>query len=248
MEIIFRKHWTKLNLAASRGDAEAQWEIGYLHEFGAMDKSGNVLTTVNLPIAMRWYEASAVQGNRDAQSALSNILSSGGEIEPDFPLAIYWAKKAVAQGDWSAAFNLGTIYRDLAKPTVAFRWYQRAGEMGGTDAFLQVGLCHLFGFGTKQDLASALSSFERIINDDPAASCQRSKENARYWIAVLQLMYGTRRLNGISHVRSLLEIANADDDHEQANELLNLIGKSGYAARPTCSSSRRASARYPKRR
>lgn len=230
MEIILRRYWTKLNSAAAEGNPDAQWELGYFHEFGATDKSGNVLAPVSLPTALKWYQAAAENGNSQAQAALSNILSSGGEIERDFPLAIYWAKKAIAQGNWSAAFNLGTIYRDLAKPKMAFRWYQRAGTMGDTDAFINIGLCYLFGIGTKQDFGSALSSFERIINADPATSCQRSQENARYWIAVLRLIRGPRTMSTISTIRSLLEIANADDDHEQANELLNLIGKSYYAA------------------
>jgi len=228
MEIILRRHWTKLNLAAESGDPEAQREVGYYYEFGAKDRSGNVLATASLATAMKWYQASATQGNSGAQSALSTILSSGGEIAQDFPRAIHWAKRAVAQGDSSAAFNLGTIYRDLGKPKLAFRWYQRAGTMGDTDAFLQIGLCYLFGFGTEQDFDSALSAFGRIIASDPATSCQRSKENARYWISVLRLIRGPRTKTAVAQVRSLLEIANADDDHEQANELLNLIGKNCY--------------------
>ena len=228
MEIIHRRHWTSLNSAAENGDPEAQWEVGYFHQTGAKDKSGNVLASVSLATAMKWYQASAAQGNARAQSTLSTIFSSGGEIVQDFPLAINWARKAVAQGDSSAAFNLATIYRDLGKPKLAFRWYQRAGSMDDTDAFLQIGLCYLFGFGTKQDFGSALSAFERIIICDPATSCQRSKENARYWISVLRLIRGPGTKNAIAQVRSLLEIANADDDHEQANELLNLIGKNCY--------------------
>lgn len=230
MEIILRRHWAKLNSAAVNGDPEAQREVGYFHEFGAKDKSGNVLATANLATAMKWYHASATRGNSEAQSALSTLLSSGGEIAQDFPLAIHWARKAVAQGNASAAFNLGTIYRDLRKPKLAFRWYQRAGAMGDTDAFLQIGLCYLFGFGAEQDFDSALSAFERIITGDPATSCQRSKENARYWISILRLIRGPRTKATIAQVRLLLEVANADDDHEQANELLNLIGKNGYLA------------------
>ena len=230
MEIILRRHWTGLNKAAIQGDPDAQWELGYFHEYGATDRSGNVLAPASLPTALKWYQAAAERGNSHAQAALSIVFSSGGEIAQNFPLAIHWAKKAIAQGNWSAAFNLGTIYRDLARPKMAFRWYQRAGAMGDTDAFMQIGLCHLFGIGTKQDFGSALSSFERILTADPATSCQRLKENARYWIAVLRLIRGSRKGNAIAQVRSLLEIANADDDHEQANELLNLIGKSCYAA------------------
>jgi TPR repeat protein len=169
MEIILRKHWTKLTAAAANGNPDAQWEVGYFHQFGAKDKAGNILAKVSLAKAMKWYQASAAQGNSSAQVALSSVLSSDGKTGRDFPLAIYWAKRAVAQGDSSAAFNLATIYRDLGKPKLAFRWYQRAGGMGDSDAFLQIGLSYLFGFGTRQDFGAALSSFEHLIASDPAA-------------------------------------------------------------------------------
>lgn len=224
MEIVPRKHWTNLNLLAKGGDPDAQWEVGYLYEFGAKDKSGHVLSMSDVAAAITWYQASASQGNCHAQHALSRILSSTVEAERDFPQAIHWAKKAIAQGDWSAAFNLATIYRDLKKPKLAFRWYQRAAAMGDVDAFFQIGLCYLFGFGTKQNFDAANSSFKRIIDDDSNTSCQRSRENAMYWISILCLIRGPLTNSSIVRVRSLLEVANADNDHEQANELLNLIG------------------------
>lgn len=225
MEIVPRKHWTNLNLLAEGGDPDAQWEIGYLCEFGAKDRSGRVLSAPDVIAAMAWYQASASRGNHHAQNALSRILSSAIEIESNFPEAIHWAKKAVAQGDWSAAFNLATIYRDLKKPKLAFRWYQRAAAMGDVDAFFEIGLCYLFGFGIKQNFDAANSSFKRIINDDSNTSCQRSRENAMYWISILCLIRGPLTNRSLVRVRSLLEVANADNDHEQANELLNLIGK-----------------------
>lgn len=228
MEIILRRYWSNLNLAAKNGSPEAQWELGYYYEYGAKDKAGRILATASLTTAIEWYQKSAIQGNNQAQNALSAIFSSGGKTAQDFPLAIYWAKKAVAQGNALAAFNLATIYRDLGRPKLAFRWYQRAGAMGDTDAFLQIGLCHLFGLGTSQNFNFALSAFEHIIACNSATYCQRSGENARYWIAVIHLLRGPRTKNSIARIRSLLESANTDDDHEQANELLNLLGKTCF--------------------
>lgn len=228
MDVISRKHWNSLRSAADSGDANAQWEIGHCYEEGVKDKSGRLLADANPDAALKWYRASASQGNRQAQNSLGVILSSGGEISKDLPGAIYWLKLAIAQGDSTAAFNLATIYRDMGKPKLAFRWYQKSGAMGDNDANLQIGLCQLFGFGARQDFASALSSFERVITCDPTTCCQRSIENARYWLSVLQLIRGPTTKGKLARVRSLLETANADNDHEQANELLNLIGKTRY--------------------
>ena len=231
MEIISCKRWEKLNLAAINGDADAQWELGFLYEFGVADKSRKVIAEKNTATALVWYDASAKQGVSNAQHALSRLLSTGDASWRDFPKAIYWAKKAIAQGDASAAFNLGTIYRDQGKPKLALRWYQRAAAMGDVDAFLEIGLCHFFGWGTKQDLGSALSAFGEIIELDPSTCSQRAKENACYWAAVVLLASGASASAKVARVRSLLEAANADDDHEQANDLLNLIGKSKYMQR-----------------
>ncbi len=228
METINTGKWSELSSLAQRGNAEAQFELGYYCEYGAIDEAGCVVANIDLLEASRWYHCAAVQGNAGAQSALSNLLSTGDGVARDCVAAVSWAKKAVAQGDASAAHNLGTIYRDQRKPAIAFRWYQRAVFMGNYDSLLQVGLCCLFGFGVKQDYVAARRHLEQINAGDPAASCQRTKEDALYWLAILQLLGigGTRK--SISRIRQLLENANSDDDHEQANELLNIIGKSEY--------------------
>ncbi|MES2948702.1 MAG: tetratricopeptide repeat protein [Pseudomonadota bacterium] len=226
--VITKRKWRALLSLAQSGNAEAQWEIGYCHEFGAVDKSVTVLASVDLLEAKRWYERSAALGYSAAQGALSTLLSSGEATSRDYAGAIYWAKKAIAQGDASAAHNLGTIYRDQKKPAMAFRCYQRAVSMGANDSLLQVGLCYLFGFGTKQNFAEAQRCLEQLIASGAATICQRSKEDALYWMAILSLVGIGGKKKSIGHVRHMLESANADDDHEQANEILNILGKSKY--------------------
>lgn len=230
-QVIAKSKWLALLSLAQSGNAEAQWEIGCCHEFGAVAKSGTVLASVDPLEAKRWYERSAEQGYAAAQCALSALLSSGEGVPRDYVTAIYWVKKAISQGDASAAHNLGTIYRDQKKPAMAFRCYQRAVSMGDKDSLLQVGLCYLFGFGTKQDFAEARRCLELTIASDTATMCQRTKEDALYWMAILSLVGigGTKK--SIGHIRKMLESANADDDHEQANEILNVIGKSKYLSR-----------------
>ncbi len=227
-QIITKSKWHALLSLAQSGNAEAQWEIGYCHEYGAVTKSEVVLASIDPLEAKRWYERSAEQGYSAAQCALSNLLSSGEVATRDYATAIYWAKKAIAQGDASAAHNLGTIYRDQKKPVMAFRCYQRAVSMGSKDSLFQVGLCYLFGFGTTQNFAEAQRCLELIIASDTAAICQRTKEDSLYWIAILSLLGLGGVKKSIGHVRQVLESANSDDDHEQANEILNVLGKSKY--------------------
>lgn len=228
METITRKHWTSLHRRAAAGDPDAQWEVGFYYEFGAKNKVGKVLAAVEPVTAVKCYQVAAEQGNCRAQDALGSILSTGDKVTRDFTKAIYWAKKAVAQGDASATYNLATIYRDLGKPKLAFHWYQKAAALGDAGAYLQVGLSYLFGLGVNQNLAFASQALHRILASDPNDSSQREKENARYWIAVIRLINGPRTKASIAKSRAMLEVANADEDHEQANELLNLIGKRRY--------------------
>ena len=228
MDTITQKRWNKLLALAKTGASKAQWEIGYYFESGAMDKFGKVLAKANPLKAHRWYKLSAEQGNATAQVALSNLLSTGDGISRNFESAIFWAKKAIAQGSSSAAFNLGTIYRDQNKRKMALRWYKQAASMGDNDALLQIGLCHLFGFGTKANIGEAYSCLAKIIGGKPSSSCQRTKENALYWMAIIELLGKGKAKKSLTHARKMLESANADLDHEQANDILNIIGKSKY--------------------
>ncbi len=225
------QHLRKLRSTAESGDANAQWELGYYYENGLKSHASKVVVVADPKAAIKWYTAAAKQGNSSAQAALGVILSSGGAISRDLPAAICWLKMAIAQGDCSGAFNLATIYRDMGKAKLAFRWYEKAAAMGDNDAYLQIGLCRLFGFGARQDFELARASFHHIMACAfPAQFSQRSNENARYWLAILDLIHGPVKKGRLAQVRSLLETANADDDHEQANELLNLIGKTHHLA------------------
>jgi TPR repeat protein len=57
MEMIFRKDWNVLRLAAERGDADAQAALGCYYEYGIKDKSGRLLTAANPVAAMKCYLA-----------------------------------------------------------------------------------------------------------------------------------------------------------------------------------------------
>jgi TPR repeat protein len=230
MNILTRKDWKRVTLAADRGDAQAQFERGCLCEEGAHDATGRWLVAPSAEQALRWHRVAAEQGHPQAQAAMSRLLSSGDGAMPDFPAAIAWGKKAVAQGDAAAAFNLATIYRDLGKPKTAFGWYQRAAAMGDHDAFLTVGLSYLFGWGVPQDWDAARVALNRVVDGDPVATFQRSREDAMHWLAVVDLLGGRHTPRSVAPIRARLEAANADEDHEQANALLHLIGKRRYMA------------------
>lgn len=229
MPIIDKKQWRKLLEKAIRGDAESQYEVGCYYEEGITNHSGETVIQSQPLRALHWYTLSAKKGNDSAQNSLGRLLSTGEGVDRNIKEAIYWTKQALRQGSPCAAFNLGTIYRDVGKPTLAFRWYNRAVEMGDHGALLQVGLCYFFGFGVKKDLKKAYRCFKRITTYKPRLEVsERTGENALYWMAIFHLLGIGGAKRSVKTARNLLESADKDGDHEQANELLNLIGKTKY--------------------
>ena len=228
MTIENKKQWKNLLTKARRGNPDAQWEVGYYYEEGFTDKSGMAIVKPQPSRALHWYTLSAENGNDSAQIALGVLLSTGDGVKRDINSAIYWNQQAINQGNSSAAHNLGTIYRDLKKLSLAFKWYNRAVEMGDIDSVFQVGLCYLFGIGTKKDYEVAYKCMQKIIRDKSSNLCERTKEDALYWIGIFHLLGIGGAEKSVAKARSFLEAANKDCDHEQANEILNLIGKTKY--------------------
>ena len=229
MTILNSKQWKKLLQKAEKGDHDAQWEVGSYYEDGVTDIEGNILVPQKPKKAFHWYLLSAEQGNESSQVALGNLLSIGNGVKRDFSRAIYWTKKAIRQGASQAAYNLGTIYRDMGKPKLSFKWYCRAVKMGDNDALLDVGLCQLSGYGTKPNHDAAYESFQNILEfKSQTEICPRNIEDAQYWLGVLHLLGMGKAKKSVKKARKFFELANKDDDHEQANNLLNLIGKTKY--------------------
>ncbi len=228
MTIRNNSQWNNLLAKARRGNSDAQCDVGCYYEEGIIDNSGVIIVKPQPLRAFHWYSLSAEQGNDSAQLALGRFLSTGEIVKRDMKAAIYWTKQALNQGSSAAAHNMGKIYRDLKKPSLAFKWYNRAVEMGDLDSLFQVGLCYLFGFGTKKDCKAAYKCFQRIKNDMSSNSCERTEENALYWMGLFHLLGIGGLKRSVPKARGFLETANKDCDHEQANELLNLIGKAKY--------------------
>lgn len=230
MDTITKAHLARLLTASRKGEPEAQWELAYHYENGASDKAGKVVLEREPLTALHWYTLSAEQGYLASQCALALLLSNGGEVEPDYKAAISWSKAAIQQGSELAAFNLGCIYRDLDKPKRAFRCFTKAAEMGDRDALLTVALCYLFGFGIKRSEKKAYTLLQAIVTGDLSKMCERTLENTFYWIGVLHLLGQGKNGKSIDKARYVLEFANKNYDHEQANDLLNLIGKTEFRA------------------
>lgn len=106
------------------------------------------------------HEKAAFTGDPDAQLQLGHYLAkppAGGIHETEN--AIYWYKKAFAQGRAEACYFIGEsliIYSDDRRKELAALWYQRGAELGDISSQAAVGWISFTGQGVKQDAEKGL--------------------------------------------------------------------------------------------
>jgi TPR repeat protein len=117
--------------AADRGDADAQYNLGFSYQSG----HGVAQDYVE---AMRWYRKAADQGNTAAQNNIGVLYRNGWGVAQDHGEAMRWYRKAAEQGDATAQYNLGIVYaRGLGVPAdlnEARSWMQKGAAGGDDDA------------------------------------------------------------------------------------------------------------------
>jgi hypothetical protein len=146
----------ELRPAAERGDAEAQYRLGVMYEFGrgvAMDK----------PLAMAWYRRSVAQGNASAQLELGVIYATGDGVVQDDAQAVAWFQKAATQGNATAQVNLGLMYAKAAgvrrDDAQAIAWFRKAADQGLPIAQFKMGVAYENGEGVVKDDVLAYANY-----------------------------------------------------------------------------------------
>jgi len=140
---------------AERGDAEAQYRIGRMYEFGngyPQDKAQGIA----------WIRKAAAQGHADAEQELGVIYATGDGVKQDSVQAVAWFRKAAEQGEATAQYNLGLLYakgqgvaRDYAQ---AVDWWRKSASQGNADAQFKLAVVYHTGQGAAQDEVFALAN------------------------------------------------------------------------------------------
>jgi TPR repeat protein len=140
---------------ADRGNAEAQYRIGRMYEFGKgypQDKARGIA----------WIRKAAAQNHADAQQELGFIYATGDGVKQDDVLAVAWFRKAANQGDATAQYNLGLLYakgqgveKDYAQ---AIAWWRKSATQGNADAQFKLGVVYHNGDGVAKDEVLALAN------------------------------------------------------------------------------------------
>jgi TPR repeat protein len=220
---ITKKQWEELLQKAHEDDADAQWQVGSWYEDGLIDPSGLTIVRPNIRAAIRWYRKSAVAGFSCAQISLGNCLSSGRGTRRDDIEALQWYKCALRQGEQLAACNIATIYRDRGNNRRAFFWYKRAADYDDRDAFVDVGFRLYHGIGVKRAPKEAVRYYRKAIASKIITQItQAGREDAMYHLGVAYYEgLGVRK--SIPLAIQWLSKANADDDYNEARELIKMI-------------------------
>jgi hypothetical protein len=155
---------------AERGNAEAQYRIGRMYEFGKgypQDKAQGIA----------WIRKAAAQNHADAQQELGVIYATGDGVKQDDVQAVAWFRKAATQGDPTAQYNLGLLYakgqgveKDYAQ---AIAWWRKSAAQGNADAQFKLGVVYHTGQGVAKDEVLALANATIAARDG-------DKENIEY--------------------------------------------------------------------
>jgi len=142
------KQFSEWRTKAEKGDAEAQFTVGYFYAVG----QGVAKDEIE---AVKWYRKAADQNLAGAQFNLASCYDRGQGVAKDMTEAVKWYRKAADQNLALAQFNLGSCYMHgegvALNEMEAVKWYRKAAEQNCADAQYNLGRCYLRAQGVAQD-------------------------------------------------------------------------------------------------
>jgi TPR repeat protein len=146
----------ELRPLAEAGDAEAQYRIGLMYEYGKgypQDKAQGIV----------WFRKAAGQNHAAAQTELGILYVTGDGVTQDDAQAVAWFQKAAPLGNTTAQYNLGLLYAkgqgvklDVAQ---AIAWWRKAAAQGMIVAQFKLGVAYENGEGVARDPVLALANY-----------------------------------------------------------------------------------------
>jgi uncharacterized protein len=171
------RHW--LRRAAEQGDAEAQFQLAKTHRAGIDGDSWLFKESMKL------YEAAAVQGHVEAQTALGLSYWSGdfrtNTMAADYDKAVKWFSKAAERGNAVAQTYLGYAYNDgkgvARNPGAAVKWWRKGAAQNYALAEEAMGWAYENGRGVFKNLRMARKWYSRSKSHGSWSAANRLKES-----------------------------------------------------------------------
>ena len=119
----------KLEVLASKGNAEAEYNLGMLHNNG-------IGTTEDRRKAFKWFRAGAAHGNALAAYKLGCYYAgqAPGVVKPDPQLALRYKLVAAKAGYAMAQWDVGVYLAAAGNHADALHWWERAALQGDSNA------------------------------------------------------------------------------------------------------------------
>ena len=150
-------------IAAEKGHAGAQNQIGYMYAHGEGVRK-------NLDCAFVWYMKAAKKGQKDAQYEVGEAYYYEKGIDGSYRKAFNSYMKAAEQGHADAQYSVGFMYangkgvkRDLEE---AFHWFKQAAQQGHDKARYYVGEAYYYGEGTKESNKTAFRWYKQAAEQE----------------------------------------------------------------------------------
>lgn len=148
-----------LRAKAEEGDAQAQFELGFLRLYGDFDEG----LDVSKDEGMLWMRKSVAQGYPQALDHMGCLLYKGEMLAGDKVEAVKLFRRAAEQGDAYAQSNLGYCYykgEGVAKDSAAaVRWFRLAAAKGEVKAQHHLGHILEAGDGVPKNYSEAAKWF-----------------------------------------------------------------------------------------
>lgn len=147
--------------AAAAGDGQSAYDLGLM----LAATPGNPAREAE---ATRLLRQAADANIRDAWPVVAERYEQGLGVRRNDQEAAFWYRKAAAEGNQAAQYNLGSMYargRGVSKSEPeAAEWYARAAEQGHTAAQFELGMAYIRGRGVAKSDSLGLVWLERAAS------------------------------------------------------------------------------------
>lgn len=146
-----KRFFALLKKAAASGNAEAMSLLGHwlLEGYG---RRGRVLLARSPTRGLWWLRKAAALDDADALLNLADCLADGIGTKRNRPAAERHYRRAARLGNYTAAFNLATHFRDRGDRRGERRWLMIAVQLG--DLFAPLVLAEIDLTGRRRDVAT----------------------------------------------------------------------------------------------
>lgn len=219
-----KSEWTALMNKAEAGDAEAQYEVATMYEFGCKTKNSRVLVQPSKSRTLKWTRIAAENGFDCAQNSYGNYLSRDHKNVKQMKEAFEWYRKAYKQDQpTGVAGNIAITYRDITDYRSAVLWFRKSVREYDGDAYVDLAIHQYWGIGMRSNPTAAVVNLRKAVKSKFITEFSRDKA---YFYLAIAFLEGRGVKQSINTAIKNLKRADKDKDNLAAYRLLKKLAPS----------------------